>query len=154
VTTSAEGKASLQLKSEPQRPRPGTLSQPSTTGHVAAGRGEPGVAGQLRELLDSRVQPGITLGEAAQLLRSHPTHLVRAFSRQYGMPPHLYLTGRRVDLARRQLLAGVPSAEAAVQAGFYDQSHLTRHFKRMLGVSPTQYARSGSDRSRSRPLAR
>jgi len=102
----------------------------------------PGVAGRLRELLDARVQPGISLTEAARLLHSHPTHLVRAFSREYGLPPHLYLTGRRVDLARRHLLAGVPAAEVAVRAGFYDQSHLTRHFRRMLGVSPTRYARA------------
>jgi AraC-like DNA-binding protein len=92
------------------------------------------------ELLDARVQPGLSLDQAATLLHSHPTHLVRAFSREYGLPPHLYLTGRRVELARRHLLAGLPPAEAAVQAGFYDQSHLTRHFRRMLGTTPTRYA--------------
>lgn len=116
-------------------------SAPVTPGPAA--RRDAGLAGQLRELLDARVRPGITLGEAARLLHSHPTHLVRAFSREYGMPPHLYLTGRRVDLARRYLLAGLPAAEVAVQTGFYDQSHLSRHFQRMLGVSPTRYARSG-----------
>jgi AraC-like DNA-binding protein len=106
-------------------------------------RRDPGVASQLRELLDARVQPGISLTEAARLLHSHPTHLVRAFSREYGMPPHRYLTGRRVDLARRHLLAGLPAAEVAVLAGFYDQPHLTRHFRRMLGTSPVRYARTG-----------
>jgi AraC-like DNA-binding protein len=98
------------------------------------------IARQLRGLLDARIQPGITLAEAAELLHSHPTHLVRAFSREYGLPPHLYLTGRRVELARRHLLAGTPAGAAAVLAGFYDQAHLTRHFKRMLGVSPGRYA--------------
>jgi AraC-like DNA-binding protein len=107
-------------------------------------RRDPGVAGRLRDLLDARVQPGITLDEAARALNSHPTHLVRAFSREYGLPPHLYLTGRRVELARKYLLAGHPSAEVAVRSGFYDQSHLTRHFRRMLGVSPARYARADS----------
>jgi AraC-like DNA-binding protein len=102
---------------------------------------DPGLAGRLRELIDSRVPAGIGLDEAAAELGRHPTHLVRAFSREYGMPPHLYLTGRRVELARRHLLAGLPGAQVAVLSGFYDQSHLSRHFRRMLGVSPAQYAR-------------
>ncbi|MEK8105021.1 AraC family transcriptional regulator [Micromonospora sp. M12] len=52
------------------------------------------------------------------------------------MPPHSYLTGRRVELARRLLLAGQRPVEAAVAAGFFDQAHLTRHFRRFVGVSP------------------
>jgi AraC-like DNA-binding protein len=102
----------------------------------------PGLAARLRDLLDARIRPGINLDEAARQLNSHPTHLVRAFSQAYGLPPHLYLTGRRVDLARRHLLDGRPPAEAAVLAGFYDQSHLNRHFTRVLGVSPARFARS------------
>jgi AraC-like DNA-binding protein len=58
------------------------------------------------------------------------------------LPPHAYLTGRRVDLARRLLLAGHPATEAATGAGFYDQSHLARHFKRYLAVSPVRYVDS------------
>jgi len=113
----------------------------------AIDRRDPGTATRFRELLDARVRPGVSLAQAAQLLHRHPTHLVRAFSREYGMPPHLYLTGRRVDAARKHLLAGMPAAEAAVQAGFYDQSHLNRHFSRMLGISPARYARTGQPRS-------
>lgn len=98
------------------------------------------VALELRELIDARLPTGVSLQEAAGLLHSHPTHLVRAFSARFGMPPHLYLTGRRVDTARRHLLDGMPSAEAATRAGFYDQSHLTRHFKRTLGITPAAFA--------------
>jgi len=102
------------------------------------------VAAGMRELLDERTAVGITLAEAAELLGGHPTHLVRSFTREYGLPPHLYLTGRRIDHARRLLLAGLPAAEVAVSVGFYDQSHLTRHFKRYLGTSPSRYARVAS----------
>jgi AraC-like DNA-binding protein len=111
-------------------------------GRVAASvpRREPGLADRLRDLLDLRTPQGVTLEEASRLLSAHPTHLVRAFTREHGMPPHLYLTGRRVDLARRLLLDGRPPAEVATAAGFYDQSHLTRHFKRMLGTSPARFA--------------
>ncbi|MDO3703141.1 AraC family transcriptional regulator [Micromonospora sp. C28SCA-DRY-2] len=108
----------------------------------APARGQPsadGIAVRLRELLDARTTEGVTLREAAELLHAHPTHLVRAFTRTYGLPPHSYLTGRRIELARRLLLTGQRPAEVAAAAGFYDQSHLTRHFKRHLGVSPARY---------------
>ncbi|MEV4544373.1 helix-turn-helix transcriptional regulator [Micromonospora echinaurantiaca] len=98
------------------------------------------LAVRLRELLDARTAEGVTLREAAGLLHAHPTHLVRAFTRTYGLPPHSYLTSRRIELARRLLLAGRRPAEVAAEAGFHDQSHLTRHFKRHLGVSPARYA--------------
>jgi AraC-like DNA-binding protein len=104
-------------------------------------RRDPTVATRLREVLDGHLPEGIGLDEAALLVHAHPTHLVRAFTREYGLPPHRYLTGRRVDLARRYLLEGRPAAEVATLAGFYDQSHLTRHFRRMLGVSPGQFVR-------------
>lgn len=98
------------------------------------------VADDLHDLLDAHLTTGLTLAEAAQLLHTHPAHLVRAFTRRFAIPPHLYLTGRRVELARQLLLSGMPAGAVAPEVGFYDQSHLTRHFKRMLGVSPTRYA--------------
>lgn len=99
------------------------------------------LARQLRDLIDARLTEGVTLAGAASTLHAHPAHLVRAFSREYGLPPHRYLTGRRLDTARALLLAGHPVADAATRAGFYDQSHLTRHFTRFLGVTPATYAR-------------
>ncbi|GAA1529596.1 AraC family transcriptional regulator [Kribbella lupini] len=104
-------------------------------------RRDVGVASRLREVLDAHLPGGITLDEASTLVHAHPAHLVRAFSREFGMPPHRYLTGRRVDLARRYLLEGRPAAEVATLAGFYDQSHLTRHFRRMLGVTPSRFVK-------------
>jgi len=104
-------------------------------------RRDRGVAIALRELLDARTPTGLTLDEASLLLGVSPTHLVRAFTREHAIAPHRYLTGRRIDLARRLLLDGRPPAEVAVAAGFYDQAHLTRHFRRMVGTSPTRFAR-------------
>ena len=54
------------------------------------------------------------------------------------------MTSRRIDLARRLLLDGMPPSLAAAEAGFYDQSHLSRHFRHVLGTSPGRYARSGA----------
>ncbi len=115
--------------------------------HLRGGSTEPRVrrearlALRLRELLDEHTAEGVRLDEAAELLQAHPVHLIRAFRREYGLPPHRYLTGRRVEHARRLLLAGTPPADAATAVGFYDQSHLCRHFKQLVGVSPAYYAR-------------
>ncbi|MBG6105141.1 AraC-like DNA-binding protein [Micromonospora vinacea] len=112
------------------------LAQRASVSVQPAGRG---LAVRLRELLDARTVEGVTLGEAAELLHAHPTHLVRTFTHAHGLPPHSYLTGRRVELARRLLLTGQRPAAAAAEAGFFDQAHLTRHFRRYLGVSPARY---------------
>ncbi|RBY82847.1 AraC family transcriptional regulator [Geodermatophilus sp. TF02-6] len=100
------------------------------------------VADRLRELIDARLTEGVDLNQAAAALGVHPTHAVRAFTRRHGLAPHRYLTGRRVDRARRLLLDGMPAAQVAPAVGFYDQAHLTRHFRRMLATTPAAYARS------------
>lgn len=97
------------------------------------------VATQLRERLDDHLQDGLDLRVAGRELGVSPTHLIRAFTRTYGLPPHRYLTGRRVERARRLLLDGRSIADAAVDAGFYDQAHLTRHLRRMVGTTPSRY---------------
>lgn len=104
-----------------------------------------GIAYRLRDLLDERYVEGVSLQDASERLHVHPAHLVRVFSREFGMGPHQYLTGRRVDLTRRLLLGGMAPRLVATAAGFYDQSHFNRHFKRMLGVTPGLYVRSGAD---------
>ncbi|MGH3880550.1 MAG: AraC family transcriptional regulator [Actinophytocola sp.] len=106
-------------------------------------RPRPGAAHRLRELLDARLPEAVPLDEAAASLGVHPASLVRAFSREFGIPPHRYLTGRRLELARGFLLDGLPPAQAATRAGFYDQAHLTRHFTRLLGIGPGRYVGSG-----------
>lgn len=102
-----------------------------------------GVAHTLRDLLDAHLLDNVTLKEAAQRLHTHPTHLVRAFTSTFGIAPHQYVTSRRITQARRLLLAGHPVAEVATATGFYDQPHLTRHFKRHLGTTPARYASAG-----------
>lgn len=103
---------------------------------------DPGLADRLRDLLDARTVQGISLAEAAGLLHAHPVYLARAFTRRFGMAPHQYLVGRRVDLARRLILEGRGPARAAADSGFHDQAHLNRHFKRVLGLPSGRYARA------------
>lgn len=111
--------------------------QPRTPGREANR-----LAAKLRELLDSRIRPGISLREAAAILHAHPTHLIRCFKQTYGLPPHSYLTGKRIDQARRLLLDGHRPAEVAATVGFHDQAHLNRHFTRHVGTTPARYKRT------------
>jgi len=65
---------------------------------------------------------------------------LRAFKRRYGMPPHAYQLYLRISRARLMLRAGAAPADVAAHFGFVDQSHMNRHFKRIVGVTPRQYA--------------
>ena len=123
------------------------LSQPDRESGTAAR--DANAAHQLRELIDARFCEKLTVRRASDALYAHPAHLVRMFSREFGISPHQYMTGRRVDRARRLLLDGMPPSLAAADVGFCDQSHLSRHFKQVLGTSPGRYARSGQTADRS-----
>jgi AraC-like DNA-binding protein len=106
-------------------------------------RGQPGggsLAERLRELLDARLTERLTLASAGRLIGAHPAHLVRTFTRTFGVSPHAYVVGRRIELARRLLLDGRPPADVAVGVGFHDQAHFIRHFKRHVGTTPGRYA--------------
>lgn len=100
------------------------------------------VACQLRELLDEHIVDSVGLGRAAALLDRSAAYLVRSFTSQFGISPHAYVIGRRIDAARRHLLRGGAPAEVATAVGFYDQAHFTRHFKRHTAVAPARYAAS------------
>jgi AraC-like DNA-binding protein len=74
--------------------------------------------------------------EAADLSASH---LIRAFKQRYGMTPHAYLINRRIQYSRAQLRRGRVIADVALDAGFADQAHLQRIFKRLVAATPGQY---------------
>jgi AraC family transcriptional regulator len=83
----------------------------------------------------------MSLADMAAAAHLSPYHLTRVFKKATGVSPHQYLLQVRVNSARSLLTAGAGGrslAEVAAAVGFSDQSHLTRHFKRMLGVTPKQ----------------
>jgi AraC-like DNA-binding protein len=103
-----------------------------------------GAAEALRDYLDSRLFERHRLDHVATALGWNPTHLIRSFSAAFGIPPHRYLISRRIDQARRRLLAGQPAAQVAVDVGFFDQAHLNRHFRSHLATTPGRYQKSGA----------
>lgn len=91
------------------------------------------------EYLEANYAENISLKDLSEITDLSPFHLLRVFRKYAGFPPHAYLIQVRVRQAKRMLSAGVPIAQAAMDAGFADQSHLARHFKRFLGVTPGHY---------------
>jgi AraC-like DNA-binding protein len=89
--------------------------------------------------LDSAPDAHVSLAELAALSGVSRFQLLRGFAREVGITPHAYLVQRRVRLARRLLADGQTPAQAAVLAGFADQSHMTRAFVRQLGITPSRY---------------
>jgi len=104
------------------------------------------LAERLRTILDARLFERFTLAEAAKAIRGDPTRLARAFTDMYGIAPHAYVLGRRIDAARDRILDGQPLADVATEVGFADQAHLTRRFTTFLGVTPGRYRRAATPR--------
>jgi AraC-like DNA-binding protein len=96
---------------------------------------------RVRELLDDRFAETLTLDDLADCAGLNPLYLVRVFHGTFGMPPHEYQLNVRVHRACELLSMHRSASEVAVSVGFSDLSHLTRHFKRLVGVPPGEFAR-------------
>lgn len=97
---------------------------------------------QAREFLESTVVTGSRLDQLEQVTGCDRWQLSRDFRALLGTSPYRYLQHRRVDLAKRLLREGATLAEAAHGAGFADQSHFGRTFRKTVGLTPRQWLRS------------
>lgn len=95
-----------------------------------------------RQLIDDACSTQLTLAELARAADMNKFELVRGFGRVFGLTPHAYLMQRRIQLARTLLASGASVIRAAADAGFADQSHLTRLFTRTLAITPAAYRRA------------
>jgi AraC-like DNA-binding protein len=98
----------------------------------------PSVAIAIQRLQDAPAA-AISLVELARLSGVSRFQLLRGFAREVGTTPHAYVIQRRALLARRHLASGTSPSDAALLAGFADQSHMTRAFVRHFGVTPARY---------------
>jgi AraC-like DNA-binding protein len=92
-----------------------------------------------RDYIQAHALRGVTLSEAAREAGLSRQHFAACFRSRYGMPAHRFQTMMRLDHARRLLASGLPLVDVATACGMSDQSHLTRHFKRYLGMTPGRY---------------
>lgn len=100
---------------------------------------------RVRDLLEAEYARTVTIRELADVARLSTFHLIRVFRASFGLPPYKYLEQIRIQQARRLIRLGFPLTHVVHATGFSDQSHLTRYFKRIVGVTPGTYARAGRD---------
>jgi AraC-like DNA-binding protein len=93
----------------------------------------------MKERLTGDLTAPLQLAELAHAVGLSPFHAARLFSAATGMPPHAWRNQVRLQRALAPLRAGVPVTEVAAASGFTDQSHFTRHFRRMFGVPPGRW---------------
>lgn len=115
---------------------------------VAAASGEAGGGGVLAEAAVSRVRDLIAadparrhaMGALERISGLDRWTLARQFRTMFGTSPTRFRTFRQLDLVRRRITAGSSLAQASVDAGFADQSHMSRHFKSAYGLTPKLWA--------------
>lgn len=93
-----------------------------------------------RARIDDDPSSPLTLTDLAADAGMSRFQLLRGFAHETGLPPHAYRMQRRVMLARQLIARGAALADVAAAAGFADQSHMTRAFVRLLGITPANYA--------------
>jgi AraC family transcriptional regulator len=100
----------------------------------------PRQARQVADYIEANLDRALTLEELARVMHISGYHFLRQFKLRFGMAPHRYVINRRLELAK-ELLAkdDLPIKEIAVRAGFSDQPHMTRVFRRYLETTPSAY---------------
>lgn len=95
---------------------------------------------RVQQYIAQHYSHNVSLEQLSQVAGVKPLKLLRQFQKLTGLPPHRYLVQVRVRQAQHLLALGIAIADVAIVTGFADQSHLNRHFKRLMGVTPGQYA--------------
>lgn len=121
--------------------RHGEGEAPSSARHA-----HPGLL-RAREFIREHYSRPVALGELSGVSGLSRFHLVREFAKEFGLPPHSYQLCIQAQKARAMLTAGISIAMAAAETGFADQSHLTRHFRQVFGVTPAVYVRRSAARA-------
>ena len=100
----------------------------------------PSWLGQARELVSTNFSESLSVNAVAEVVGVHPVHLSREFRRYYHQSIGEYVRRLRIEFACREMAGSeTPLLEIAVAAGFADHGHFTRTFKRLTGLTPSQY---------------
>lgn len=100
----------------------------------------------LHQYIDENLERTITLDELAGVAQLSVFHFSRKFRAEFGCPPHAHLMSRRIERAKTMLARrDIPLKAVAAGSGFSDQSHMTRAFRRALGVTPAEFRRTRTD---------
>lgn len=109
--------------------------------HLPSAHTDPQRLEACRAFIRQHYSERLTLHQLAAISGTSRFQLVREFNKAFGLAPHAYQIHLRILRARQLLAARAPSASVAAEVGFADQSHFGRHFFRITGVTPAQYAK-------------
>jgi AraC-like DNA-binding protein len=98
-----------------------------------------------RDYLHEHYAENVTLEKLAKVAGLSQFHFCRAFRKAIGVSPHVYQIQVRIDRAKTFLLQGIPIAQVASETGFYDHSHFGNYFRRLVGVTPSNYSNNFLD---------
>jgi AraC-like DNA-binding protein len=102
---------------------------------------EPTRVRKIIDLFQDRLSENISINELADRINCTPFHLIRFFKKESGLTPYAYLLRLRLEKSRKLISKGYTLVDTALEAGFADQSHLTRHFKTLFGITPGEFKR-------------
>ncbi len=95
-----------------------------------------------KEILKEDLTSGIGINDLAHAVNLDERYFISLFKSATGLPPHQFQIALRVDHARCLIQRDIPLSQSASMAGFSDQSHLNRHFKRQYGLTPGAFRQS------------
>lgn len=108
---------------------------------ISSIQSEDGIVKRVRDYIAANYRRNISLAELSGITNLSKFYLCRVFKETTGLPPHAYLNLIRVHQAKRLLKRGIPVVQVALDVGFFDQTHLTKRFKRVFGITPKQYVK-------------
>lgn len=116
------------------------LREPRCPGALSANQGR-----QVADYIESNLSADLSLESLCRIAGMSPFHFARLFKKRFGAPPHAYVQQRRVERARHLILhSDMALKEVVFSAGFYDQSHMTKSFKRTFDTTPTELRRAAT----------
>lgn len=97
------------------------------------------IISETKSLIEAQPEESITLDALSQKIFVSKYYLIREFKKTIGLSPHRFQIQNRIRKAQHLLQNGSTVTETALAMGFYDQSHFIKYFKKIVGITPTEY---------------
>lgn len=97
------------------------------------------IAKDFKEYIENNISSKLTLSKIANELGCSPYHIIRVCNQDFGLSANAYIVNKRVHRAKKLIADGFDISKAALEVGFYDQSHLTNVFKKVFAITPKAY---------------
>lgn len=97
------------------------------------------IAKDFKEYIEENISSKLTLTSISKELKISPFHIIRVCNQDFGLSANAYIVNKRVHRAKKLISQGVDISQAAVEVGFYDQSHLSNVFKKVFAMTPKAY---------------